>query len=102
MPLLDLRNLTLEFASSAGTFTALDGVSLALDAGETVCLVGDSGSGKTVTALAIARLLPEPPARYPAGEIRLRGRDVLAMSPRDLRAIRGRVEIGRASCRERV
>jgi peptide/nickel transport system ATP-binding protein/oligopeptide transport system ATP-binding protein len=67
----------------------VDGVSLSLEAGKTLCLVGESGSGKSVTALSIARLLPAPPARYAGGEILLEGRDVLKMSSRGLREIRG-------------
>ena len=67
----------------------MDGVSLSVGAGETVCLVGESGCDKSVTALSIARLVPTPPARYAAGEIFLNGPDVLKMSPAELRAIRG-------------
>ena len=70
---------------------AVDGVSLALNAGETLCLVGESGSGKSVTALSIARLVPSPPAHYVGGEILIEGRDVLKMSKGDLREIRGGV-----------
>ena len=90
MPLLDIRNLRLEFSGRTGSpARVLDGVSLHVDAGETVCLVGESGCGKSVTALSIARLLPEPPARYVGGEILLEGRDVLKMSGSELREIRG-------------
>jgi oligopeptide/dipeptide ABC transporter ATP-binding protein len=70
---------------------AVDGVSLSLNEGETVCLVGESGCGKSVTALSIARLLPTPPARYVGGEILLDGRDVLKMDQKALRSIRGGV-----------
>ncbi len=89
MPLLEIKNLHLEFGSGAGAARAVDGVSLTLEAGKTLCLVGESGSGKSVTALSIARLLPSPPARYVGGEILLEGRDVLKMSSRELRGIRG-------------
>jgi len=85
MALLEIRNLQLEF----GAGRAVDGVSLSLDAGKALCLVGESGSGKSVTALSIARLLPSPPVRYAGGEILLEGRDVLKMSLRELRGIRG-------------
>ena len=91
MPLLEIRNLTLEFGSGADAARAVDDVSLAVDSGETVCLVGESGSGKSVTALSIARLVPTPPARYLGGEIWLEGRDVLRLTPRELRRIRGGV-----------
>jgi oligopeptide/dipeptide ABC transporter ATP-binding protein len=87
MALLEIRNLQLEF----GAGRAVDGVSLSLDAGKALCLVGESGSGKSVTALSIARLLPSPPVRYAGGEILLEGRDVLKMSLRELRGIRGGV-----------
>ena len=91
MPLLEIKNLQLDFVSHDGSARAVDGVSLQLDAGETVCLVGESGCGKSVTAQSIARLVPTPPARYAAGEILLNGRDVLKMSETELRNIRGGV-----------
>src|SRR5437660_3241735 len=91
MPLLEIKNLRLEFGSGANAVRAVDDVSLSIEAGETVCLVGESGSGKSVTALSIARLVPSPPARYVSGEIRLDGRDVLKMSKAELRRIRGGV-----------
>ncbi len=89
MPLLEIKNLKLEFRSANAAVCAVDDVSLRLDAGEAVCLVGESGCGKSVTALSIARLLPCPPARYAGGEILLNGRDVLKMSGSELREIRG-------------
>jgi len=91
MTLLEIKNLQLDFGSGADALRAIDGVSLTIDPGETVCLVGESGCGKTVTALSIARLVPAPPARYVGGEILLNGQDVLRMSPGELRAIRGGV-----------
>ena len=91
MPLLEIRNLQLEFGQGAGALRALDGVSLTLEAGETLCLVGESGSGKSVTALSVARLVAAPPAHYAGGEVLLEGRDVLKMSAKELRAIRGGV-----------
>ncbi len=91
MPLLEIKNLKIEFGRGLDALRAVDGVSLTLEAGETLCVVGESGSGKTVTALSIARLVPSPPARYAGGEILLQGRDVLKMSAAELRGIRGRV-----------
>ena len=91
MPLLEIENLQLEFASNDKFVRVVDGVSLSINAGETVCIVGESGSGKSVTAQSIARLLPTPPARYVGGEILLNGQDVLKMSKHELRAIRGGV-----------
>jgi len=89
MALLEIRNLKLEFAAGENFLPAVDDVSLSVNAGETVCLVGESGCGKSVTALSVARLVPTPPARYTGGEILLDGRDVLKMSPTELREIRG-------------
>jgi len=90
-PLLAIKSLTLEFGAGPGAVRAVDEVSLAIATGETVCLVGESGCGKSVTALSIARLVPSPPARYPSGEILLDGQDVLRMSNAQLRHIRGGV-----------
>ena len=89
MPLLEIKDLKLDFGSGSEALRAVDGVSLTIDAGETVCLVGESGCGKSVTALSIARLVPAPPAHYVGGEILLNGRDVLKMSNGELQKIRG-------------
>src|SRR6266436_5330439 len=89
MPLLEIKNLKLDFLRGDTGLRAVDDVSLSLDAGETVCLVGESGCGKSVTALSIARLVPTPPARYVGGEVLLKGRDVLKMSNAELCEIRG-------------
>ncbi len=91
MQLLEIKNLKLDFGAGADALRAVDGVSLTINAGETVCLVGESGCGKSITAQSIARLVPSPPAHYVGGEIFLNGRDVLQMSPRELRSIRGGV-----------
>jgi ABC-type dipeptide/oligopeptide/nickel transport system ATPase component len=88
-PLLDIRNLAIDFATETGTVEAVKGISFSLAQGETLAIVGESGSGKSVTGLALTRLLPEPPAVYRSGEILLDGRDVLKMKPRELRSIRG-------------
>jgi peptide/nickel transport system ATP-binding protein len=91
MPLLEIKNLKMDFGKNAEALRAIDDVSLTIGAGETVCLVGESGCGKTVTALSIARLVPVPPANYVGGEILLNGQDVLKMSNGQLREIRGGV-----------
>lgn len=91
MALLEIKNLSLHFGSPPNDIPAVDGLSLHIDLGETVCLVGESGCGKSATALSFARLLPAPPARYASGEILIEGRDVLKMSKRELRTIRGGV-----------
>jgi len=89
MPLLEIKNLKLDFVAGGRSLRAVDDVSLTINAGETLCLVGESGCGKSVTALSIARLVPTPPARYVGGEILLNGRDVLQMGKEELRGIRG-------------
>jgi oligopeptide/dipeptide ABC transporter ATP-binding protein len=91
MGLLEIKNLKMDFGKDAAALRAIDGVSLSIDAGETVCLVGESGCGKTVTALSIGRLVPSPPANYINGEILLDGKDVLKMPQRELQKIRGGV-----------
>ncbi len=91
MPLLEIKDLKLDFIVDGASVRAVDGVSLRVDAGETVGLVGESGCGKSVTALSIARLVPVPPARYVGGEILLEGRDVLKMSRQELCEVRGGV-----------
>ena len=87
MRLLEIRDLKIEFPSNNGPVRVVDGVSLALDAGQTLCLVGESGSGKTVTALSITQLVPT--ARYPGGEILIENRNVLSMTDEELRHVRG-------------
>ncbi len=89
--MLEIQNLQLDFLSGENRLRAVDGVSLSLESGQVLGLVGESGCGKSVTALSIARLLPSPPARYAAGRILLEGRDVLQMSARELRQVRGGV-----------
>ncbi len=91
MPLLAIKNLKIEFGVGRDAVRAVDGVSIDIEAGETLCLVGESGCGKSLTALSIARLVPTPPAHYVDGEILLNGRDVLRMGNGPLREIRGGV-----------
>jgi oligopeptide/dipeptide ABC transporter ATP-binding protein len=91
MNLLEIKNLKMDFGKGTEALRAIDDVSFTIGAGETVCLVGESGCGKTVTALSIARLVPTPPANYVGGEILLNGRDTLKMSARELQRIRGGV-----------
>jgi peptide/nickel transport system ATP-binding protein len=89
--LLEIKDLKMDFGRGADALRAIDGISLTINAGESVCLVGESGCGKTVTALSIAKLVPTPPANYVGGEILLNGRDVLKMSQKELQRIRGGV-----------
>jgi ABC-type dipeptide/oligopeptide/nickel transport system ATPase component len=87
-PLLDIQHLSVTFASSESVVTAVDDVSLSIDAGETLGLIGESGSGKSVTALSILRLL-QPPARVSGGRILFEDRDLLQLSEPEMREIRG-------------
>lgn len=88
-PLLEVRDLSIRFATENGNVEAVKGVSFSLEPGETLAIVGESGSGKSVTALALTRLLPEPPTFYDSGEILLEGKNILKASTRELRDIRG-------------
>jgi peptide/nickel transport system ATP-binding protein len=88
-PLLDVINLRTWFDTEAGVARAVDGISFSLQAGRTLAVVGESGCGKTVTALSILRLIPMPPGRFASGEIRFEGRDLTKLSPQELRTIRG-------------
>lgn len=90
-PLLRIRDLHIAFSRhGAEPVEAVRGIDLDLAEGESLAVVGESGSGKSATALALARLLPEPPAHITARELRLGDRDLLQLSPRELRAVRGK------------
>ncbi len=87
--LLSVRDLSVDFTQGEQASRAVDHVSFDVAAGETVALVGESGSGKSVTALSVLKLLPYPPASHPSGEILFGGDNLLAMSDRQLRKVRG-------------
>ncbi|WP_287178007.1 ABC transporter ATP-binding protein [Mesorhizobium sp.] len=87
--LLDVRNLETHFYGEESVTRALGGVSFQVKKGETVGVVGESGCGKSVTALSILRLLPKLTARTVGGEVRFHGRDLLDLSDREMRKIRG-------------
>ncbi|RVU86660.1 ABC transporter ATP-binding protein [Leucothrix sargassi] len=87
--LVEIDQLTVQFKQGDTANTVVNNVSLEIKRGETLALVGESGSGKTVTAMSILRLLPSPPAQWPSGEIRYDGRDMLTLSERELREMRG-------------
>ena len=91
--ILDVRDLSTTLFTRRGEMKAVDGLSLSVDAGETVALVGESGCGKSLSALSIMRLLPDPPARIVAGEVRLNGRNVVGVPEETMLDIRGK-EIG--------
>jgi oligopeptide/dipeptide ABC transporter ATP-binding protein len=86
---LQVRDLHTYFFPRRGVLKAVDGVSFSLSRGEVLGLVGESGCGKTVTALSLMRLLPEPAARVVQGEVLLEGEDLLQKTPREMRRLRG-------------
>src|SRR5205809_8038694 len=86
--LLEVKKLRTHFPTGGGLVRAVDDVSFYLDGGELLGLVGESGCGKSVTALSLMRLVP-PPGRIVGGEVRLDGRDLLGLPERDMRAVRG-------------
>ncbi|MFJ6747071.1 MULTISPECIES: ABC transporter ATP-binding protein [unclassified Streptomyces] len=88
-PLLDIRDLHVEFHTRDGIVKAVNGVNYNVSAGETLAVLGESGSGKSVTAQAVMGILDMPPAKIPQGEIRFRGRDMLTMSSEERRGLRG-------------
>ena len=89
MALLEVDRLQTHFRTPDGVNRAVDGVSFSIGAGETLAIVGESGCGKSVTAMSILGLVPRPPARH-GGAIRFEGRDLLSMSKREMDAIRGK------------
>ena len=88
-PLLDVRDLSVEFHQPSGASVAVDHISYEIKRGECVALVGESGSGKSVSALSILKLLPYPTASHPSGSIRFKGRELLGLSEGEIRGIRG-------------
>jgi len=88
-PLLSVSDLSVAFHQQGRTSVAVDHVSFDIRRGECVALVGESGSGKSVTALSVMKLLPYPVASHPSGSIRFKGRDLLGLSEREIRDIRG-------------
>jgi len=88
-PLLEIVNLKTWFFTRDGIVRAVDGVSFHVLPGETLAVVGESGCGKSVTALSILRLIPSPPGRIVEGSVRFAGRDLLALSDAEMRDVRG-------------
>ncbi len=87
--LLQIKDLRTYFKTDAGIGRAVDGVTFDIPAGKTIALVGESGCGKSVTALSILRLVASPPGFHPSGEIRFEGKDLLSLPEPEIRAIRG-------------
>jgi microcin C transport system ATP-binding protein len=87
--LLEVDNLSVAFRQGARETLAVDRISFDIAEGETVALVGESGSGKSATALSVMKLLPYPAAHHPSGTVKFKGQDLLAMSERQIRNVRG-------------
>jgi oligopeptide/dipeptide ABC transporter ATP-binding protein len=89
-PLLEIKNLSVDFHLKRGVLTAVRDLSLSISEGETFGIVGETGCGKSVTALSILRLVPTPPARIAQGELIFEGEDLLRKTAREMEKIRGR------------
>ncbi|OAF11484.1 ABC transporter ATP-binding protein [Bradyrhizobium neotropicale] len=92
-PLLEIKGLKTHFSTDDGILQAVDGVDISINRGETLCVVGESGCGKTVTAMSILKLIAMPPGRIAAGEIIFEGRDLVPLTSNQLDEIRAK-EIG--------
>ena len=90
MALLEIQGLKTHFKTDDGWLHAVDGVDLHVDRGETLGVVGESGCGKSVTAMSVLKLLPMPPGRIVAGRILWQGRDIVTMDAQQMRAIRAK------------
>jgi peptide/nickel transport system ATP-binding protein len=88
-PVLDVDGLGIDFLTDQGWVTVVEDVAFSVAAGETLGLVGESGSGKTVTSLAVMQLVPMPPGRFSGGRVMFAGRDLMTLSERALRSVRG-------------
>jgi ABC-type dipeptide/oligopeptide/nickel transport system ATPase component len=88
--LLERDDLQTYFFSAAGVVKAVDGISYDVNQGETIAIVGESGCGKSVSALSILRLVADPPGRIVGGSIRFRDRDLLELSDEEIREVRGK------------
>ncbi len=88
MALLEIKGLKTHFKTDDGWLHAVDGVDISVDKGETVCVVGESGCGKSVTAMSVMRLIARPPGHFAGGQILWKGRDLLQASEDEMRALR--------------
>src|SRR6185503_7681902 len=87
--LLEVEDLSTWFFTRQGIVKAVDGVDFGVASGETLAIVGESGCGKSMTALSLMRLIPDPPGRIVSGTIKLGGRDLLKLSEEEMRRVRG-------------
>ena len=90
MALLEIKGLKTHFKTDDGWLHAVDGVDISIERGETVCVVGESGCGKTVTAMTVLKLVPMPPGRIAGGQVLWQGRDLVLASSEEMRRVRGR------------
>src|SRR6266536_3599390 len=89
-PLLEIRGLKTHFSTDDGIVQAVDGVDIAIHRGETLGIVGESGCGKTVTAMSVLKLIAMPPGRIAAGQILYQGRDLVPLGGEAMRRIRSK------------
>lgn len=89
MSLLEIKDLTIHYITRTGTVRAVNNIDLNIDEGKTLGLVGETGAGKTTTALGILGLVPNPPGKVVSGEIIFDGQDLLALKPSEIRKVRG-------------
>ena len=89
-PLLDIQGLKTHFKTDEGWLHAVDGVDISINAGQTVCVVGESGCGKSVTAKTVLKLIDMPPGKIVAGQVLWQGRDLVPLGPEDMRRIRAK------------
>ena len=89
MPLLDIKDLVVEYTSDDQIIHAVNGINLTLDRGKTLGLVGETGAGKTTIAKSIMRILPDVSAKIQSGKVVLNGKNLLSMSEKEMREVRG-------------
>ncbi|MBC7602679.1 MAG: ABC transporter ATP-binding protein, partial [Ramlibacter sp.] len=90
MALLEIKGLKTHFKTEDGWLHAVDGVDISVERGETVCVVGESGCGKTVTAMTVLKLIPMPPGKIVAGEVLWQGRDLVKLDAAGMRKVRSK------------
>jgi peptide/nickel transport system ATP-binding protein len=90
VPMLEIKGLKTHFKTDDGWLHAVDGVDMTLDAGETLCVVGESGCGKSVTAKTVLKLIDMPPGKIVAGQVLWQGRDLVPLSPQEMQSIRAK------------
>src|SRR6187397_2323409 len=88
-PLLEVRDLNIAFDTERGQIRPVRDVNFSIYPGQTVALVGESGCGKSVTALSVLRLIPQPPGKVLGGQVIFNGRDLLTLSEKEMRSVRG-------------